>query len=86
MINVNVKSTRNHKKGYIHHMINVDVKSTRNNENWIRPFDKCEMWMSSLPEISRMGSHPLISVDVKYTLSIKNGFIVFVMLKMSMCS
>ena len=44
----------------LHPLIIVDVKSTRNN-NWIRPFDECEMWMSSLPAAtSIMGLHPLV--------------------------
>ena len=59
LIIVDVKSTRNIKNGFTPLLFNVDVKSTRN-KDWIRPFDECRMWMSSLlPATSRIGIHPL---------------------------
>ena len=60
----------------LHPLIIVDVKSTRN-KNWIRPFDECKMWITSLPATSIMGLQPLIIVDVKSTININNGFTAF---------
>ena len=42
---------------------------------WV--YTLCYWWMSSLPETSRMGLHPLLLVDVKSTRNIKNGFTPF---------
>ena len=44
------------------------------------------MWMSSLPATLRIGLQPLMSVDVKSTRNIKNGFALFDVLKKSVCS
>ena len=50
-------------------LINEKFKSLFK-QNGVRPFNKCGMWMSSLPATSRIGFHPLIIGDVKSTRNI----------------